>query len=219
MEEQLNQLKSKYEALAKLYAQLRKEHLELLQKIKDQREADRKVGEEAKREADAARTEARSRMVEAEEAKRKEALARSEVVRLKTSHAEEVSLLKKDLESTHAQLTELGRSKGDEVGRVVEKYENERAELEELNRVGFYGERWYRVSMSTAPDGSRSNPTVKTTPTRRHPPPTGPTRIGALPRASWQRRGSRGAPDGDGPDPCCPCPVAKDVEGYRVEFG
>lgn len=135
LEDQLNQLKQKYEALAKLYAQLRKEHLELLQKIKDQRDVDRRVGEEAKREADSARTEARARVAEAEEAKRKEALARSEVERLKSSHNEELRLLRKDLDSTHAQLTELGRSKGDEIGRVVEKYERERAELEELSRV------------------------------------------------------------------------------------
>jgi hypothetical protein len=134
LEEQLNQLKTKYEALAKLYAQLRREHLELLQKIKDQREADRKVGEESKREADAARTEARAKAAEAEEAKRKEALARSEVDRLKTSQTEEVQQLRRDLDNTHAQLTELGRSKGDEIGLVMEKYEKERAELEELSR-------------------------------------------------------------------------------------
>ncbi|KAJ3079750.1 sla2 Src-like adaptor 2 [Quaeritorhiza haematococci] len=52
MQEEINQWKQKYEALAKLYAQLRKEHLDLLSKFKDAKDASTKIADEARREAD-----------------------------------------------------------------------------------------------------------------------------------------------------------------------
>lgn len=55
--EELAQWKKKYEALAKLYAQLRKEHLDLLTKLKDAKDSGGKVTEEARKEVDAIKAE------------------------------------------------------------------------------------------------------------------------------------------------------------------
>ena len=47
--DEINQWKQKYEALAKLYAQLRKEHLDLLQKFKTLKDSGGKVADEARK--------------------------------------------------------------------------------------------------------------------------------------------------------------------------
>lgn len=57
LQDELNQWKQKYEALAKLYAQLRKEHLELLTKFKDIKDAGTKISDEARREVERIRAE------------------------------------------------------------------------------------------------------------------------------------------------------------------
>jgi archaellum component FlaC len=55
--EELNQWKQKYEALAKLYAQLRKEHLDLLTKFKDIKDAGGRITDDARREVERIRQE------------------------------------------------------------------------------------------------------------------------------------------------------------------
>ena len=57
--EELAQWKQKYEALAKLYAQLRKEHLDLLNRFKDVKDSANRLTEEARREVEKVRGEMR----------------------------------------------------------------------------------------------------------------------------------------------------------------
>ena len=57
MVDELAQWKQKYEALAKLYAQLRKEHLDLLTKFKELRDSNGKVSDESRKESDKLRAE------------------------------------------------------------------------------------------------------------------------------------------------------------------
>jgi len=57
LQDQVNSWKQKYEALARLYAQLRKEHLDLLGKFKGIKDSHKKEIEEAKIEAEKLKTE------------------------------------------------------------------------------------------------------------------------------------------------------------------
>ena len=59
--EEIEQWKQKYEALAKLYAQLRKEHLELLQKLKVIKEGNGKSAEEARKRVEQVQEELRKK--------------------------------------------------------------------------------------------------------------------------------------------------------------
>lgn len=57
--EELAQWKTKYEALAKLYAQLRKEHLDLLNRFKEVKDGANRITDEARRESEKVRAEMR----------------------------------------------------------------------------------------------------------------------------------------------------------------
>ncbi|KXS15498.1 endocytic adaptor protein [Gonapodya prolifera JEL478] len=130
LEEQLAQMRQKYEALAKLYASLRKEHLNLLQVVKEMRETEKKAVEEAKRDAEKAKAEARAASTIVEEANRAKYLAQSDLNRLQQTHDSEVAILRNQLEQTQRQLGDVAASKGAEVAGVVERYEREKSELE-----------------------------------------------------------------------------------------
>ena len=57
LQDELAQWKQKYEALAKLYAQLRKEHLDLLNKFKEIKEGSGKQADEVRKDLEKAREE------------------------------------------------------------------------------------------------------------------------------------------------------------------
>jgi len=59
LEQQLNQLKQRYEVLAKQYAQLRKEHLDLLGKLKTLQQSENTLKQKYMLEVEAAKAEAR----------------------------------------------------------------------------------------------------------------------------------------------------------------
>jgi len=59
LEQQLNQLKQRYEVLAKQYAQLRKEHLDLLGKLKTLQQSENTLKQKYLLEVEAAKAEAR----------------------------------------------------------------------------------------------------------------------------------------------------------------
>jgi hypothetical protein len=55
--EEVNIWKQKYEALAKLYSQLRKEHIDLLQSLKDKKDAEMVNVQKSKAEVDSIKAE------------------------------------------------------------------------------------------------------------------------------------------------------------------
>lgn len=63
LQDEINQWKQKYEALAKLYAQLRKEHLDLLTKFKEIKDAGSKISAEARKEVERIRQELKASIV------------------------------------------------------------------------------------------------------------------------------------------------------------
>ncbi|KAJ3400025.1 sla2 Src-like adaptor 2 [Chytriomyces hyalinus] len=133
LQDELNQWKQKYEALAKLYAQLRKEHLELLNKFKDIKEGSGKQADEVRSQLEKARAEMRAKATELTDVMVERDRLRNEADRIRLTTEEEISRLRRELADTKDSLVEMSKSKGAEVSSIVARYNAEKAELEQLN--------------------------------------------------------------------------------------
>lgn len=134
LQEEVAHWKNKYEALSKLYASLRKEHLDLLAKLKDLKMAESSAKDSAKKEVDAAQATLRAKSLEHADALRERDRLQAELDRSKGSHSEELERLRKELENTRAELASIGKSKGAEVEAMLARFNNEKRDLEDLAR-------------------------------------------------------------------------------------
>lgn len=128
-EDQINLWKAKYEALAKMYAQLRQEHLDLLAKYK-QASAKLTQAGEAVRAMERMRQESQKQAHEVTMLSTDRDRARAELERTQSAHREEVSRLRQEIEAGHLQLQELGRARGAEMSALVEKLEQEKRRMD-----------------------------------------------------------------------------------------
>ncbi|KAI9199694.1 uncharacterized protein BJ171DRAFT_201126 [Polychytrium aggregatum] len=139
LQDELNVWKQKYEAIAKLYAQLRKEHLDLLNKFKEMKEAGGKFVEEArnqaKRDIESASTELKAKKAEMTDLLIERDRLKGEADRLRTQYEEDLFRTRRELEDTKASLAEMGQSKGAEVQGLITRFSAEKEELEQLNRT------------------------------------------------------------------------------------
>ncbi|KAJ3071050.1 sla2 Src-like adaptor 2 [Rhizoclosmatium hyalinum] len=133
LQDELNQWKQKYEALAKLYAQLRKEHLELLNKFKDIKEGSGKQADEVRSQLEKIKAELRAKATELTDVMVERDRLRNEADRIRLTTEEEISRLRKDLQDTKDSLIDMSKSKGAEVSSIIARYNAEKAELEQLN--------------------------------------------------------------------------------------
>lgn len=129
-EEQVNLWKSKYDALAKMYAQLRQEHLDLLAKYKNATSKLNQAGE-AVRAMERMRQETQAKSQELNAMASEKDRTKAELLRVQASHHEEVSRLRQEVESGRMQLQELGRARGAEVSALVDKLEAEKRRLDQ----------------------------------------------------------------------------------------
>ncbi|KAJ3135187.1 sla2 Src-like adaptor 2 [Physocladia obscura] len=133
LQDELNQWKQKYEALAKLYAQLRKEHFELLNKFKEIKEGSGKQADDVRSQLEKIKSEMRAKSSELTDVMVERDRLKNEADRIKLNSEEEIARLRRDLQDTKDSLVDMSKSKGAEVSSIVARYNAEKGELEQLN--------------------------------------------------------------------------------------
>jgi hypothetical protein len=133
LQEQVNTWRTKYEALAKLYSQLRHEHLDLLQKFKSV-QLKAASAQEAIDKREKLEREIKTKNLELADMIRERDRALHEKDRLTGGNREEVEKLKRELRMALDRADNLERSKGNELSTMLSKYNREMADLEEALR-------------------------------------------------------------------------------------
>ena len=134
LQEQVNTWRSKYEALAKLYSQLRHEHLDLLQKFKSV-QLKAASAQEAIDKREKLEREIKTKNLELADMIRERDRAAHEKDRLTGSNKDEVEKLKRELRMALDRCDNLERSKGNELSAMLAKYNREVVDLEEALRT------------------------------------------------------------------------------------
>jgi huntingtin-interacting protein 1-related protein len=133
LQEQVNTWRSKYEALAKLYSQLRTEHLDLLSKFKSV-QLKAASAQEAIDKREKLEREIKTKNLELADMIRERDRALHEKDRLTGGNREEVEKLKRELRMALDRAENAERSKGNELSSMLSKYNREMADLEEALR-------------------------------------------------------------------------------------
>lgn len=133
LQEQVNTWRHKYEALAKLYSQLRQEHLDLLQTTKSLK-LKAASAQEAIDRRERLEREMKSKNLELADMIRERDRALHEKDRVQGGHREEVEKLKRELRLAIERAEEAEKAKGSELSSMLAKYNREMADLEEALR-------------------------------------------------------------------------------------
>ena len=133
LQEQVNTWRSKYEALAKLYSQLRHEHLDLLQKFKGvQLKAN--SAQEAIDKREKLERELKTKNLELADMIRERDRALHDKDRTTGGHKDEVEKLKRELRMALDRADNADRAKGSELSAMLSRHNREIADLEEALR-------------------------------------------------------------------------------------
>jgi hypothetical protein len=133
LQEQVNTWRTKYEALAKLYSQLRQEHLDLLQKFKSV-QLKAASAQEAIDKREKLEREIKTKNLELADMIRERDRALHDKDRLVGGNREGLEKLKRELRMALDRADNLERSKGNELSSMLSKYNREMADLEEALR-------------------------------------------------------------------------------------
>nr|AVI60811.1 Endocytosis protein end4 [Morchella importuna] len=133
LQEQVNMWKNKYEALAKLYSQLRHEHLELLGKFK-QIQLKAASAQEANDKREKLEREMKSKNLELADMIRERDRALYDLDRVKGTQKEEVEKVRRELRFAQEKAENNEKSKGTELSALLSRHNREMAEMEELLR-------------------------------------------------------------------------------------
>lgn len=133
LQEQVNTWRTKYEALAKLYSQLRTEHLDLLSKFKGV-QLKAASAQEAIDQREKLQREIKTKNLELADMIRERDRALHDRDRLSGGNKEELEKLKRELRMALDRADNLERSKGNELSSMLSKYNREMADLEEALR-------------------------------------------------------------------------------------
>ncbi|KAH7175952.1 ANTH domain-containing protein [Dactylonectria macrodidyma] len=133
LQEQVNTWRTKYEALAKLYSQLRHEHLDLLQKFKSA-QLKAASAQEAIERREKLEREIKTKNLELADMIRERDRAMHDKDRLSGSNKDEVEKMRRELRLALDRADNLERSKGNELSTMLAKYNREMADLEEALR-------------------------------------------------------------------------------------
>ncbi|PWY79397.1 ANTH-domain-containing protein [Aspergillus sclerotioniger CBS 115572] len=133
LQEQVNTWRSKYEALAKLYSQLRQEHLDLLQTTKSLKLKAASAQEAIERREKLER-EIKTKNLELADMIRERDRALHDRDRLTGNNKEELEKIKRELRFALERAENAERSKGTEISTLLSKYNREMADLEEALR-------------------------------------------------------------------------------------
>lgn len=136
LQEQVNTWRTKYEALAKLYSQLRQEHLDLLQTTKSLK-LKAASAQEAIDRRERLEREMKTKNLELADMIRERDRALHDKDRVTGGNREEVEKLKRELRLAIERAENAERAKGSEISALLSKYNREMADLEESLRVCF----------------------------------------------------------------------------------
>lgn len=133
LQEQVNTWRTKYEALAKLYSQLRHEHLELLQKFKGV-QLKAASAQEAIDRREKLERELKTKNLELADMIRERDRALHDKDRTTGGHKDEVEKLKRELRMALDRADNMERGKGNELSAMLSRHNREIADLEEALR-------------------------------------------------------------------------------------
>ncbi|KAL4799421.1 ANTH domain-containing protein [Aspergillus venezuelensis] len=133
LQEQVNTWRSKYEALAKLYSQLRQEHLDLLQTTKSLKLKAASAQEAIERREKLER-ELKTKNLELADMIRERDRALHDRDRLTGNNKDELEKIKRELRFALERAENAERQKGTEISTLLSKYNREMADLEEALR-------------------------------------------------------------------------------------
>ncbi|TKA64871.1 hypothetical protein B0A49_07591, partial [Cryomyces minteri] len=133
LQEQVNTWRTKYEALAKLYSQLRHEHLDLLQKFKSV-QLKAASAQEAIDRREKLERELKTKNLELADMIRERDRALHDKDRSTGGHREEVEKLKRELRFALDKAENAERGKGSELSAMLSRHNREIADLEEALR-------------------------------------------------------------------------------------
>ncbi|KAJ6132843.1 hypothetical protein N7471_008058 [Penicillium samsonianum] len=134
LQEQVNTWRSKYEALAKLYSQLRQEHLDLLQTTKSLKLKAASAQEAIDRREKLER-ELKTKNLEMADMIRERDRALHDRDRLTGTNKDDLEKVKRELRMALERAENAERSKGTEISSLLSKYNREMADLEESLRI------------------------------------------------------------------------------------
>lgn len=129
-QEQVNTWKNKYEALAKLYSQLRQEHLDLLSKFKKV-QAKAASAQEAIDKREKLERDLKAKNIELADLIRERDRARYDLDKSRGSNKDQIEKLERDLRMANDKLNDAERSKGADLSLLLAKHNRELSELEE----------------------------------------------------------------------------------------
>lgn len=133
LQEQVNTWRTKYEALAKLYSQLRHEHLELLQKFKGV-QLKAASAQEAIDRREKLERELKTKNLELADMIRERDRAMHEKDRSTGGHKDELEKVKRELRMALDRADNADRAKGSELSAMLSRHNREIADLEEALR-------------------------------------------------------------------------------------
>lgn len=136
LQEQVNTWRSKYEALAKLYSQLRQEHLDLLQTTKSLKLKAASAQEAIERREKLER-ELKTKNLELADMIRERDRAYHDRDRLTGTNKDELEKVQRELRFALERAENAERQKGTEISSMLSKYNREMADLEESLRVSY----------------------------------------------------------------------------------
>lgn len=134
LQDQVTLWRNKYEALAKLYSQLRTEHLDMLSKFK-QLQLKANSAQEANDRVERMERDLKAKNLELADMLRERDRARFDVDRQKSSHKDELDRLRRELNFANERADDSSRSRNQKVSGVMSKYNRQLSELEDSLRV------------------------------------------------------------------------------------
>ncbi|CAK5280605.1 unnamed protein product [Mycena citricolor] len=134
LQDQVTLWRNKYEALAKLYSQLRTEHLDMLAKFK-QFQLKANSAQEAVDKMERMERDLKAKNLELADMLRERDRARFDMDRQKSNHKDEIDRLRRDLSFANERAEDAAHSRNSEVSSVLSKYNRQIQELEDSLRA------------------------------------------------------------------------------------
>ncbi|KAJ6575323.1 ANTH-domain-containing protein [Mycena capillaripes] len=134
LQDQVALWRNKYEALAKLYSQLRTEHLDMLSKFKAM-QLKANSAQEAVDRMERMERDLKAKNLELADMLRERDRARFDIDRQKSSHKDEIDRLRRELNFANERAEDASHSRNSEVSSVLNKYNRQIQELEDSLRA------------------------------------------------------------------------------------
>lgn len=134
LQDQVTLWRNKYESLAKLYSQLRTEHLDMLSKFK-QMQLKANSAQEAIDKMERMERDIKSKNLELADMIRERDRARFDLDRMKSSHKDDIDRVRRELSFANERAEDATRNKSSEVSTMMSKYNRQLNELEDSLRA------------------------------------------------------------------------------------